>query len=181
MHEIFLFGRSILKHCHSISCFVTRFRQLEFKLIGNISWARDSKNNFVYCHSFSSKFQSNSSPRCKGSITLDEFEWQNNEFVRKNDEFDPTFLTRLATQTNFSDNWRIWMLNFEIWLTKKRIWMTIWGNWTLDLNAESFFGRNWIENWWNWMQRWRKGAGKPIIYTVLINHSCNRHVPSNAE
>ena len=136
---------SLSFNCHSISCFVTRFRQLEFKFSGNINWARDNKNNFVYCHSFSSKFQSNSSPRCKGSITLDEFEWQNNEFVRKNDVFDPTFLTRLATQTNFSDNWRIWMLNFEIWLTKKRIWMTIWGNWTLDLNAESFFGRNWIE------------------------------------
>ena len=77
-----------------------------------------AKNNFVYCHSFSSKFQSNSSPRCKGPITLDELEWQNTEFVRRNYEFDPTFLTRLATQTNFSDNWRIWMLNFFIWLTK---------------------------------------------------------------
>ena len=76
------------------------------------------QNNFVYWHSFSSKFQSNSSPRCRSPITLDEFEWQNTEFVRRNDEFDPTFLTRLATQTNFSDNWRIWMLNFQIWLTK---------------------------------------------------------------
>ena len=56
-----------------------------------------SKNNFVYWHSFSSKFQSNSSPRCKGPITLDEFEWQNTEFVRRNDEFDPTFLTCLVT------------------------------------------------------------------------------------
>ena len=110
-HFNFVFGRSILKHCHSISCFVTRFRQLQFKFVGHSSWARDSKNNFVYWHSFSSKFQSNSSPRCKGPITLDEFEWQNNEFVRKNDKFDPTFLTRLATLTNFSDNWQIWMLN----------------------------------------------------------------------
>ena len=42
------------------------------------------------------------------------------------------------------------------------MWMTIWRNWTLDLNAVSFSGRNWIENWWNWMKRWRKGAGKPI-------------------
>ena len=106
-----VFGWSILKHCHSISCFVTRFHQLQFKYVGHSSWARDSKNNFFYWHSFSSKFQSNSSPRYKGPITLDEFEWQNNEFVRKNDEFDPTFLTRLATQTNFSNNWRIWMLN----------------------------------------------------------------------
>ena len=62
----FVFGRSILKHCHSISCFVIRFRQLQFKFVGHSSWARDSKSNFVYWHSFSSKFQSKSSPRCKG-------------------------------------------------------------------------------------------------------------------
>ena len=108
----FVFGRSIMKHCYSISYFVTRFRQLQFKFVGHSIWARDSKNNFVYWHSFLSYFQSNSSPRCKGPITLDEFEWQNTEFVRRNDEFDPTFLTRLATQTNFSENWRIWMLKF---------------------------------------------------------------------
>ena len=109
----FVFGRSILKHCHSISCFVTRFRQLLFQFVGHSSWARDSKGNFVYWHSFSSKFQSKSSPRCQGPITPDEFEWQNNEFVWKNDEFDPCIrITRLATGTNFSDNyWRIWMPN----------------------------------------------------------------------
>ena len=56
--------RSILKHRHSISCFVTHFRQLQFK-------HETAKNNFVYRHSFSSKFQSNSSPRCRGPITLD--------------------------------------------------------------------------------------------------------------
>ena len=28
------------------------------------------------------------------------------------------FLARLAVETNFSDNWRIGMLNFFIWLTK---------------------------------------------------------------
>ena len=28
------------------------------------------------------------------------------------------FLTRLAAETNFSDNWRIRMLYFYIWLTK---------------------------------------------------------------
>ena len=111
-HFNFVFGRSILKHCHSISCIVTRFRQLQFKFVGHSCWAQDRKNNFVYWHSFLSKFQSNSSPKRKGPITLDEFEWENNEYVRKNDEFDPTFLTRLATQTNFSDNWRIWMLIF---------------------------------------------------------------------
>ena len=51
---------------------------------------------------------------CWGPITLDEFEWQNAEFVRRNYEFDPTFLTRLATQTNFSDNLWIWMLTFKV-------------------------------------------------------------------
>ena len=56
------------------SCFVTRFRQLQFKFVGLSRWARDSNDNFVYWHSFSSKFQSNLSPRCKGPITLDEFE-----------------------------------------------------------------------------------------------------------
>ena len=100
----FDFGRSTLKDCHSVSCFVTCFRQVQFKCVGHSSWARDSKNNIVYWHSFSSKLQSNSSPRCKGQITLDEFEWQNTEFVWRNDEFDPTFLTRLATQTNLSDD-----------------------------------------------------------------------------
>ena len=71
----FVFGRSILKHCHSISCFVTRFRQLLFKFVGQSSYkARDSKINFVYWHSFSSKIQSKSSPKCKGPITPDEFE-----------------------------------------------------------------------------------------------------------
>ena len=84
----FVFGRSILKHCHWILCFVTRFRQLLFIFVGHSSWTRDSKSNFVYWHSFSSKFQSKSSPRCKGPITPDEFEWQNIEFVWKNDEFD---------------------------------------------------------------------------------------------
>ena len=145
-------------------CFVTRFRQLRFKFVGHSSWAQDS--NFVYWHSFSSKFQSSSSPRRKGPITLDEFEWQNTEFIRRNDEFDPAFLNRLATQTNFSDNCRIWMQNFNIWLTKHAgMWMIIWQKWTLDLNAISFSGRNWIENWWNWLQRWRKWAGKPILFT----------------
>ena len=43
--------------------FVTRFRQLQFKFVGHSSWARDNKINFVYWHSFSSKFHSNSSPR----------------------------------------------------------------------------------------------------------------------
>ena len=33
----FVFGQSILKHCHSISCFVTRFRQLQFKFVGHSS------------------------------------------------------------------------------------------------------------------------------------------------
>ena len=28
-----VFGQSILKHCHTISCFVTRFRQLQFKFV----------------------------------------------------------------------------------------------------------------------------------------------------
>ena len=112
---------------------------------------------------------SNSSPRCKRPITLDEFEWKNNEFVRNIYKFDPTFLTHLATQTNFSDNGRIWMLNFTIWLTKKRRWMKIWRNWTLDLNAVSFSGRNWIENWWNWMMRWRKWAGKYTRSTAHYN------------
>ena len=84
--------------CHPFSSTAIQIRRSQY------SWAQDSKNNFVYWHSFSSKFQSNSSPRRKGPITLDEFEWQNNEFVRKNDEFDPTFLTRLASQTKFSDN-----------------------------------------------------------------------------
>ena len=33
--------------------------------------------------------------------------------IEKNDEFDPiAFLTRLAAETNFSDNWPIGMLNF---------------------------------------------------------------------
>ena len=122
---------------HSISCIVTHFCQLQFKFVGHSSWARDSKNNFVYRHSFSSKFQSNSSPRCRGPITLDEFEWQNIDIVRRNDGFDPTFLTRLATQTNFSDNWRFWMLNLFIFIDQKtNIWMPIWRTWTL------WFGRS---------------------------------------
>ena len=108
----FVFGRSILKHCHTISCFVTHFVNCNWNSSVTVAEHETAKNNFVYRHSFSSKFQSNSSPRCRGPITLDEFEWQNTEFVWRNDEFDPTFLTRLATQTNFSDNWRIWMLNF---------------------------------------------------------------------
>ena len=31
----FDFGRSILKHCHSVSCFVTPFRHLQFKFVGH--------------------------------------------------------------------------------------------------------------------------------------------------
>ena len=128
------------------------------------SWARDSKSNFVYWHSFSWKFQSKSSPRCKGPITPDEFEWQNNEFVWKNDEFDPCICNSLSDRDEFQ--WQFTNLNAELLnlIDKKRMCMTIWRNWTLDLNAVSFFGRNWIENWWNWMKRWRKWAGKPILF-----------------
>ena len=151
---------------------VTRFRQLQFKFVSHSSWARDGKNNFVYWHSFSSKFQSNSSPRRKGPITLDEFEWQNNEFVRKNDEFDPTFLTRFNSDTD-KIKWQLTNLNAESLnsIVKKRMWMTIWRNWNLDLNAVSFSGRN-------WMKRWRKWAGKPIlcgvtlIFSPLLDCSC---------
>ena len=50
--------------------------------------------------------------------------------------------------------------------------MTIWRNWTLDLNAVSFSGRNWIENWWNWMPRWRKWAGKPILLGEKLVFVC---------
>ena len=135
----FVFGRSILKHCYSISCFVTRFRQLLFKFVGHSSWARDSKSNFVYWHSFSSKFQSKSSPRCKGPITPDEYEWQNNE------EFDPCIRNSLSDRDEFQ--WQLTNLNAELLnlIDKKRMWMTIWRNWTLDLNAVSFFGRIQIE------------------------------------
>ena len=64
----FVFGRSLLKHCHSILCFLTRFRQLQWNFVGHNRWARDSKINFVYWHSFSSlKFHSKSSPRYKGT------------------------------------------------------------------------------------------------------------------
>ena len=156
----FVFGRSILKHCHSISCLVTRFRHLQFKFVSHSSWARESKSNFVY--SFSSKFQSKSSPRCKGPITLDEFECQNNEFVWKNDEFDPCIRNSLSERDEFQRPLTNLNAEFLNLIDKKRVWVTIWRNWTLDLNAVSFSGRNWIENWWNWMKRWRKWAGKPI-------------------
>ena len=85
----------------SILCFVTRFRQLQFKFVCHSSWARDSKSNFVYWHSFSSKFQSKTSPRCKGPITLDELEWQNTEFAWKNDEFDPCIRNSLCDRDEF--------------------------------------------------------------------------------
>ena len=99
------------------------------------SWARDSKSNFVYRQSFSSKFQSNSSPRCKGPITLDEAEWQNNEFVRKNDEFDPIFIPNSLSDTD-KFQWQLTNLNAELLnlIDKIRMWMTIWRNWTIDLN-----------------------------------------------
>ena len=121
-----------------------------------------------YWHSFSSKFQSKSSPRCKGSITLDEFEWQNNEFVWKNDEFDPSIPNSLSDRDEFQ--WQLTNLDADIFnlIDKKRMWMTIWQNWTLDLNAVRFSGRNWIENWWNWMKRWRKWAGKPILAQLIL-------------
>ena len=51
---------------------------------------------------------------------------------------------------------------FECWIFK-----IDWRNWTLHLNAVSFSGRNWIENWWNRMKRWRKWAGKPIYLISL--------------
>ena len=79
--------------------------------------------------------------------------------------FDPTYLTHLATQTNSSDN-KLTNLNAEFLKlidTKRRMWMTICRNWSLDLNAVSFSGRNWIENLWNWMLMWRKWAGKTYI------------------
>ena len=61
--------------------------------------------------------------------------------------------------------WQLTNLNAEFLklIDKRRMLMTIWRNWILDLNEVSFSGRNWIENWWNWMLRWRKWAGKPII------------------
>ena len=135
------FGRSILKHCYSISCFVTHFRQLQFKFVGHSSWARDSKNNFVYSHSFSSKFQSNSSPRCKGQITLDEFEWQNNEFVQKEWRIWSYIPNSLSDTDEFQ--WQLTNLNagifkFDWQKTNVNDYLT---NWTLDLNAVSFSGR----------------------------------------
>ena len=158
----FVFGRSILKHCHSISCFVTRFRQLQFKFVGHSSWARDSKNNFVYWHSFSTKFQSNSSPRCKGPITLDEFEL----FERITNLI--LYIPNSISDTN-EFQWQLTNLNAEFLnlIEKKRMWMTIWRNWTLYLNAVSFSGRNWIKNWRNWMKRWRKMGGKTYIKVLL--------------
>ena len=126
----FVFGRSIFKHCHSISCFVSRFRQLLFRFVGHSSWARDSKIKFVYWHSFSSKFQSKSSPRCKSPITPDEFEWQNNDFVWKYDEFDPCIRNLLSDRDEFQ--WQLTNLNACILnlIDQKRIRMPIWRNWT---------------------------------------------------
>ena len=140
------------------------FTERQFKFVGHSSWARDSKSNFVYWHSFSSKFQSKSSPRFKGPIALDEFEWQNNDFFFcKNDECDPCIRNSLSDRHEFQ--WQLTNLNAEFFylIDKKRMWMAIWRNWTLDLNAVSFSGRNWIENWWNWMKRWQKWAGKLIL------------------
>ena len=143
--------------CHPFSSITIQIRRSQY------SWARDSK----------SKFQSKSSPRCKGPKTLDEFEWQNNEFAWKNDEFDPCIRNSLSDRDEFQ--WQLLTnLNDEFFnlIDKKRMWMTVWRNWTLDFNAVSFSGRNWIENLWNLMQRWRKWAGKAIkkknIYIPLF-------------
>ena len=149
-----------LKHCRSIPCFVTHFRQLQFKFVGHSSWARDSNNNFVYRHSFSSKFQSKSSPRCRGPIWMTEYwicskEWRIWSYI----PYSPSDTDEFQ--------WQLTNLNAESikLIDKTWMWMTIWRNWTLDLNAVSCSGRNWIEDLWNWMQRWRKWAGKPILRT----------------
>ena len=88
------------------------FVNMLFKFVGHSSWARDSKSNFVYWYSFSSKFQSKSSPRCKGPITPDEYEWQNNEFVWKNYEFDPCIRNSLSNRDEFQ--WQLTNLNAEL-------------------------------------------------------------------
>ena len=116
------------------------------------------------------------------SSLVDQFwqEWQNNEFVWKNDEFDWCIRNSLSDRDEFQ--WQLTNLNAEFFnlIDEKRMWMTIWRNWTLDLNAVSFSGRNWIENWWNWMKRWRKWAGKPIL-SAFYRRTFVTFVEMNAE
>ena len=156
-----VFGRSILNHCHSISCFVTRFRQLQFKFVRHSSWARDIKINFVYWHSFSSNFNQNRLPDVKAApITIAVFEWQNNEICLKNYELDPSIRNySLSGRDEFQ--WQLTNLNDEFFnfIDKKRIRMTIWRNWTWNLNEVSFSRQNWIETWWNWMKNDENGRG----------------------
>ena len=61
-------------------------------------------------------------------------------------------------------------LPFGFYLRKSvvtELYFLMW-NWPIaespnqNFNAVSFSRRHWIGNWWNWMQRWRKWAGKPI-------------------
>ena len=87
---------------------------------------------------------------------------------------------QLLWPTNLKCSWRKRV-------TKARNWMTMFQNWStkdefegikkllsnLDLSNQEPFermhipespGRNWKDIFWNWMKRWRKWAGKPIIY-----------------
>ena len=83
------------------------------------SWAPDSKSSSSIGTHFRQSFTQIRLRDIKAHITLDEFEWQNNEFVWKITNLILAFLSRLAAETNSSDNWRIWMLRFLIWLAKK--------------------------------------------------------------
>ena len=97
-HFNFVFGRSVLTHCHSISCFVTIFINCNSNSSVTVAEHKTAKSFSSIGIHFRQCFTQNNLPY-KAHITLDEFEWQNNEFVWKNYNLILAFLTRLAAET----------------------------------------------------------------------------------
>ena len=107
---------------------------------------------FYLFKAFSSKFHSNSSPRCKGPITLDEFEWQNNEFVWENDEFDSSISCLLSGRDELQSQLTNLNAEFPNLIDKKQIWMTIMTKLNLGFERRKFLRTkvNWKLMKLNW-------------------------------
>ena len=105
----FVCGRSILKHRHSISCFVTHFRQLQSNSSVTVAEHETANSISSIGIHFRQSFTQNRLPDIKAHITIDEFEWQNSEVVWQNDEFDPSIPYSLSGRDEFQ--WQLTNLN----------------------------------------------------------------------
>ena len=105
----FVFGRSILKHSHSVSCFVTRFRQLQFKFVGHsIAEHKTAKSISSIGIHFRQSFTQNRLPDIKAHYNTWRI-WmaQIMNLFEKIYEFDPSIPNSHSGIDEFQNNWRI--------------------------------------------------------------------------